>query len=267
MGSDIKRHALLYLWDLRTVYIGELFELPSMHTAAAAFVLGLEKPFTIEDVGSGRSIQTRSALVPANVSVNVWSGGQIMACCFLEPFGRDLRALQTEMRQTLGAVAVESVREAGQLTKLQQMYTDIPAADAAYRMLEQDILPVVDLSDSSVDSRLLQAVQLIKQHPLANHSNQWLAQQVGLSETQLQRQFRQVIGLPVRRYRLWYRLFVTAGMMAFGKSLTEAALSAGFADSPHFSRTFRSMLGMTPSFVFQRHSRILINGVKFEQPA
>ncbi len=53
--------------------------------------------------------------------------------------------------------------------------------------------------------------------------------------------------------------------MAFGKSLTDAALTAGFADSPHFSRTFRNMLGMTPSFVFQRHSRIMINGMDFQE--
>ena len=35
--------------------------------------------------------------------------------------------------------------------------------------------------------------------------------------------------------------------MADGASLTEAAHEAGFADSAHFSRTFRRMFGLAPS--------------------
>jgi AraC-like DNA-binding protein len=32
-----------------------------------------------------------------------------------------------------------------------------------------------------------------------------------------------------------------------GATITEAAHAAGFADAPHFDRTFRRMLGFTPS--------------------
>jgi len=133
----------------------------------------------------------------------------------------------------------------------------VPAVNA-YQTLMLGILPKQQSEAPVIDPRLQQAVLLIKQDPLSNQSNQWLAEQVGMSESQLQRLFRQVLGVPVRRYRLWHRLFVTAGMMATGTNLTDAALASGFADSSHFSRTFRSMLGMTPSFVFQRHSRLLI---------
>jgi AraC-like DNA-binding protein len=257
MPLDQQRHALLYLWDLRTLYIGELFELPSMHTAAACYVLGLEKPFRIEDLTTGNCIETRAALVPADGKVNVHSGGQLMANCFLDPFGRDFRALQQDMQDCLGAVWVNSRRERQQLELCVMLHQDMVPAAHAYQSLTLGILPPQTV-DYPIDERLRQAVQLIKQDPLSNLSNQALAAQVGMSESQLQRLFRNVVGVPVRRYRLWHRLFVTAGLMASGKSLTDAALAAGFADSPHFSRTFRNMLGMTPSFVFQRHSRLVI---------
>lgn len=35
--------------------------------------------------------------------------------------------------------------------------------------------------------------------------------------------------------------------MGSGSSLTEAAHAAGFADSAHFSRTFRRMFGVAPA--------------------
>jgi AraC family transcriptional regulator len=50
-------------------------------------------------------------------------------------------------------------------------------------------------------------------------------------------------GLPFRTYLLWLRLTKAVGVFAGGRSLTEAAHEAGFADSAHFSRTFRRMFG------------------------
>ena len=59
--------------------------------------------------------------------------------------------------------------------------------------------------------------------------------------------FRQKIGIPIRRYRQWHRLFVTCVGVTRGMNLTDAAVNAGFTDSAHFSHTFRSIVGMSPS--------------------
>ena len=262
MTAPNQPHALLYLWESRTLYIGELFELPSIRTAAAVLIFGLEKPFFIQELTSGASgVETRSALVSAGAKVHVDSRGQIMAAVFLDPFGRDFRSLKPQMKKRLADTWVDSGDEDRQLKVLQRIYHDIVAMQTTYDFLLKDILPSKTPRDDSneVDARLLQVVACIKDDPASNESNQVLASKVGMSESQLQRQFKQVIGIPLRRYRLWHRLFVTAGYMALGNNITDAALAAGFSDSSHFSRTFRNMLGMTPSFVFQRHSRILIN--------
>lgn len=254
----MKPQALLYLWEMRTLYIGELYDLDFMHTAAPCMLWSLGESAVIENLRTGESVSTHCALVPVDAKVRIRMGGALAACCFLDPYGQDFGSLQQEM--TSSTVAVNHSRLPEQLEALRCLYSQVPDSGAAKAMLEQDILGFVDQAQTPVDARIAQVVDRIRQHPFENETNQQLAERVGLSESQLQRLFKQALGLPIRRYRLWHRLFVTAGLMAQGHSLTESAHTAGFTDSPHFSRTFRSMLGMTPSFVFQRHSRIFING-------
>jgi AraC family transcriptional regulator len=78
-----------------------------------------------------------------------------------------------------------------------------------------------------------------------------LARHVHLSPSRLAHRFREATGVPLRRFVLWCRLRAGADCAMRGSSLTEAAHAAGFADSAHFSRTFRSMFGIAPSFLFK----------------
>lgn len=74
-----------------------------------------------------------------------------------------------------------------------------------------------------------------------------LAQLVNLSESRLSHIFKDQVGIPVRRFLLWARLMATLKSIIHTRSLTEAAMNAGFADSAHFTRTFRRMFGVIPS--------------------
>jgi AraC family transcriptional regulator len=70
------------------------------------------------------------------------------------------------------------------------------------------------------------------------------AKSVGLSPGRVRHLFVEQTGLPFRTYLLWLRIMKAVGVFAGGGSLTEAAHEAGFADSAHFSRTFRRMFGI-----------------------
>jgi AraC family transcriptional regulator len=67
---------------------------------------------------------------------------------------------------------------------------------------------------------------------------------VGLSPSRTRHLFVEQTGLPFRTYLLWLRIMKAVGLYSNGGSLTEAAHDAGFADSAHFSRTFRRMFGL-----------------------
>jgi AraC family transcriptional regulator len=56
-------------------------------------------------------------------------------------------------------------------------------------------------------------------------------------------------GVGFRAYLLWQRLECSLAAYVAGETLTEAAHTGGFADSAHFSRTFRRMFGIAPASV------------------
>ncbi|TFV92899.1 helix-turn-helix domain-containing protein, partial [Oxalobacteraceae bacterium OM1] len=65
-----------------------------------------------------------------------------------------------------------------------------------------------------------------------------------LSPERFRHLFLEETGIRFRPYVLWLRLETAVASYAAGSSLTEASHAAGFADSAHFSRTFKRMFGI-----------------------
>ena len=78
----------------------------------------------------------------------------------------------------------------------------------------------------------------------------------GLSRYELARQFRALYGTSPYRYSVMRRLDFARRQLGAGVPLAELALAAGFADQAHFTRMFRSALGVTPG----RYARLRAPG-------
>ncbi|MEU4808103.1 helix-turn-helix transcriptional regulator [Nocardia fluminea] len=74
-----------------------------------------------------------------------------------------------------------------------------------------------------------------------------LAAQVGISPSRLSHVVADQIGLPYAAWRRWTRLQRGFAVVRDGGSLTDAAHTAGFADSAHLARTCRDLIGITPT--------------------
>jgi AraC-like DNA-binding protein len=75
-----------------------------------------------------------------------------------------------------------------------------------------------------------------------------LASLAGLSECQFARAFKQSVGMPPHRYVVSRRVAVGAALIErTERSMTDVALSIGFSDHSHFTRTFGRVTGETPS--------------------
>jgi AraC family transcriptional regulator len=83
-----------------------------------------------------------------------------------------------------------------------------------------------------------------------------LAEAIGIHPVYLasefRRHYRRSIGAYVRRLRVDY---ACRQLTTTEAPLAEIALAAGFADQSHFSRTFKSHVGMTP-LAYRRDARL-----------
>jgi AraC-like DNA-binding protein len=83
--------------------------------------------------------------------------------------------------------------------------------------------------------------------PDGDASLEAVAAVAGLSTGRLMHAFTESIGIPLRPYVAWLRLQRAAAAIVAGEPLGRAAALAGFADSAHMARAFRTMFGMRPS--------------------
>tara|TARA_R110000868_G_scaffold406784_1_gene687482 strand:+ start:6661 stop:7287 length:627 start_codon:yes stop_codon:yes gene_type:complete len=95
-----------------------------------------------------------------------------------------------------------------------------------------------------IDPRLQLVLEALNE---PTNGRQELADLMHLSTTRFSHWFVEQTGLPLRSYRKWLRLVAALQLITAGQSLTGAAHAAGFSDSAHFSRTFRSLFGLDPS--------------------
>jgi AraC family transcriptional regulator len=74
-----------------------------------------------------------------------------------------------------------------------------------------------------------------------------LAELVALSESHFSRSFRRALGCPPMVYVAVRRVEHAKGMMTSTRqSLSDIALACGFSDQPHFNKSFRRCVGMSP---------------------
>jgi AraC-like DNA-binding protein len=244
---------ILYLWEKRTLFIGSLEEPLDISTGAALLMFALDKPIRFKTRDMSTAVECRSLLLPAGTSVMIDTQGTMTANCTLDPFGEDLSLLK--------GLTTNSISNAFYQLKNEREYIETLQAISSYPLdsfsLIQSLIQKLRqkhevLTAHLVDSRIERVIKIIQNTISENLSLSDLESAANLSPSRLTELFKQQTGLPIRRYRLWYRLYVTVLKIGQGKTLTEAAAEAGFTDSSHFIRTFRSMLGTTPSCIFSQ---------------
>ncbi len=105
-----------------------------------------------------------------------------------------------------------------------------------------------------VEDRVVRrAIALLEQHLGEAISMEALAERVGTSRRNLERRFRETLGVGPQKFARDLRLRYGLWLLHYtGKSITEIGERCGFADTAHFSRHFRSAFGIAPTEMRKR---------------
>lgn len=97
-----------------------------------------------------------------------------------------------------------------------------------------------------IGPKILRARRLIEKQFEEPWTIERLAKTVGLNERDMKAGFRRLIGRSIHAYLRDIRLEAAASMLRDGRTVTDAALAAGFGNLSHFSKTFRESKGLLP---------------------
>lgn len=244
----------IYIWDHRVLHISYYPDVSEHRLGAAAFIVGLDGHFSMLESETDDWRECRSALVPPGCVHEIRFGGVNVAVLHIEPESIDYMNLSGSMPHGDWQIMYDHIDEERMIELLQKIHENELSTVEANKIAQQVVYGIgYDYPDEEkIDPRIRKVLEKIKAEPSASYSMEELAEEVNLSPTRFIHLFKEQTGVPIRRFRQWVRMKTVITYVAHGKSLTEAALDAGFTDSAHFSRAFRNMFGITPSSVFNR---------------
>jgi AraC family transcriptional regulator len=201
------------------------------------------------ELDRGRSFEMRDA---ANFAV------VLLRNEVLQQVAGDNRYLRTELRSqevlqdlTLRQLMKVLVRERRAGFPSGTFFLDgVATALASYLVRHYSTAPPVRISSSGgmAPSILRRSIELMEARLEKNLRLNELAQEAGLSASHFIRSFRQSTGKTPYQFLLHRRVERARDLMRDDRaSLTEVALSSGFADQHHLARVFRRITNLTPS--------------------
>lgn len=241
--------ARLFLWPGQAVYAGPGVDTGFHAHHAVQIGLSLDAPFTVR-TGVGGTLTAQDTFVAwPGVPHEVACAGARVIFIWLEvpdrspPHGRAPATRLPEVpgfNPTRARLHFQTISQCADARDLIAAATNSLLARPEAR--------------SPGDARLRAALALMRDPAIfeRDHPIDDLARSVQLSASRLRHLFRLQMGLALQRYLLWRRLIVAVRALTEGADLTRSAHTAGFADSAHFSRTFRRMFGVPPSLIFHR---------------
>lgn len=268
MDKQKNNRSRLYLAPDRSVYFGPLRPLLSPVCTAHCLLVSFQEPITIREPESQSFLTAHSILLPSGAQVNINTRGQALMLCYLDIYGRDMHRLRPTAGRTLrlsnGSYCVGSLQsEAPLISGARHIWMN----GAGWQETRNWLLGCLSgsggaLNGPPVDPRVLQAIAIMQQRYRENIPIDALAKELSLSVPRLIQLFKRATGVPIRRFRLWMRVYQTTCLLFQGDSLTSAAVASGFCDGAHFSRAFKEVCGLSPSDVLPPRNQLEVQLVR-----
>jgi AraC-like DNA-binding protein len=237
----------LFGWGARALYLGHALNLSAHRNAVAVLAIGVDAPFSVSADPTDAAadyMPCRTAMIPPNTLHHFMRTDGLMAFLYMDPRSPDMELVYKKCRMRTPRAALHFGREDELITRLRLL----GAGDVTWAQAREGLREVLGLpGQREIDTRIKRSLDLLHAEPGARPSLTVLAGIAGLSTSRFTHLFKDVTGVPVRRYKLWLAMGAAMRSLAQGENLTVAALSGGFSSSAHFSAAFREMFGLEPS--------------------
>ncbi len=235
-----------YLFNGTFAYLGKSTD-TNFHTHHALQIsIGLDKPFLMETKKAYAKHQ--SIIIASDVSHKFDGLDAWHLILLIDPEHEKAHQIKNNVLQD-PMTKLDFYPLEGHVEEIVQLMIQKASCPAVQNSLNQ-LLGIISGFTNKIhktDQRIHKIFKYIERLDEKKVSMEDLTNLVNLSESRLSHIFKEQTGIPVRRYILWIRLMDALKNAILGQSLTTAALNAGFSDSAHFTRTYKSMFGVTPS--------------------
>jgi AraC family transcriptional regulator len=242
-------------WRGGSLWIGHGLSATDIHAHhAIQLCIGIDGPIRLRETAAGEWTDHHAVLIPPMAPHALDARGGASAALFCEPqseIGRGLIARfgtggpgvlpePAELSERIALIGQSMAQGHEPETECQALLADLGGTAVPRPATDQRVLKALDFVTDKLDA----PISLIE-----------AASSVALSAGRFRHIFVAEMGIPFRTYVLWLRLQHALQTGLQGASWTEAAHRSGFADSAHLSRTFRTMLGISPTALPRRRSR------------
>lgn len=211
---------------------------PAEHCHRAAHVI-ISRKDIIKVRADGNEHWCRGIMIPSGVSHRIETYGN--------PVLVFLYANTTNVAKKIQKV---SEIEEETITGMLPLYTEFQkeSSKAAYHKLENHILKWIGIEENSEnvpDERIVFAMEYVRNHIAEKMICKEVADMVCLSEGRFSHLFKEQAGMTFSAYVICQRILKVYFDVIQGKSVTEAAIEAGFSSSAHFADVSRRVFGVS----------------------
>ena len=255
---DLNQKAIIWLYQGYVLCWSRFIENSNHSHHAIQIVIGLNNEFKVFNEGIGNSFE--SVIIAPNVSHRLVSSDSNVLLLLIDNEMEIAKRLSAKYFKNKDINSIDLFAEQKEIERivLQLETASCQGGQIIWTKIMDMLLGPETNPPSLIDPRIEKALGIIAKLPIKKISTSDLARQVFISESRFLHLFKDNVGTPVRRYLLWMRLNEAVKKILHNPSLTDAAHEAGFSDSAHLSRTFRSMFGLTLSEILKNNRHVQI---------
>ena len=214
------------------------YENPSKHSHMAAHII-ISLSNKMDIVIENKKLNSRGIIIPSGISHTIDTKGSD-ALVFLYD-------CSSEIGKNITEIKVIDDQNCNQIIDLYSKYQNTKDKDD-YDVFESCCLSkfgLVDLGVKNIDERVIAAIEFINNNISVKITCSQVASSVFLSQSRFSHLFKEEIGMSFSAYMIFKRIMYAYQQILLGKTITQAAVSAGFTSSSHFADINRRIFGLS----------------------